>query len=68
MTGTEFKNELKSLSGVYLFYGSEAYLKRHYLEQVRKTVLTDEGLSEMCIRDSRYTSCSVFSSFSLLQT
>lgn len=45
MTGTEFKNELKSLSGVYLFYGSEAYLKRHYLEQVRKTVLTDEGLS-----------------------
>ncbi len=32
----------KGLGGVYLFYGEEEYLKRHYLEKVRTTILTDD--------------------------
>ena len=41
MTPAEFKKELESLSGVYLFFGEEEYLKHYYLEQVRSTVVPD---------------------------
>lgn len=43
MTVEELKNQIKqgSLSGVYLFCGEEAFLKRHYLGEVRAAILTD---------------------------
>lgn len=41
-----FKDKLKmGLSGGYLFFGDEEYLKFHYLKDVRKAVLGDEGNS-----------------------
>lgn len=39
MTEAEFKNELKSLYGGYLFFGSEDYLKYSYSKEVQKAVL-----------------------------
>ena len=41
----EFKSRLKSgnLSGAYVFAGEEDYLKRHYLGELRRAVLTDEA-------------------------
>lgn len=45
MTATEFKNELKDPSGVYLFYGEEEYLKRYYLGELRKAVVPDASLA-----------------------
>lgn len=43
MTVEELKQQIKqgSLSGVYLFCGEEAFLRRHYLGEVRAAVLTD---------------------------
>ena len=40
----EFKSKLKSkaLGGAYLFVGEEEYLKRYYLDELRKCALTDE--------------------------
>ncbi|NLK39691.1 MAG: DNA polymerase III subunit delta [Clostridiales bacterium] len=44
MTALEFKKALaRGLSGGYLFCGEEDYLKRHYLSETRKTLLTDEA-------------------------
>jgi DNA polymerase-3 subunit delta len=44
---SELKARLKGdkLGGVYLFCGEEEYLKRHYLSEIRKKVLTDPALS-----------------------
>ncbi len=39
MTENEFKQELKSLSGGYLFHGDEDYLKYSYSKEVRKQIL-----------------------------
>lgn len=39
MTEAEFRQELSSLSGGYLFYGSEDYLKLSYTKEVKKRVL-----------------------------
>lgn len=39
MTEAEFKDELKNLSGGYLFFGGEDYLKYTYSKEVRKNVL-----------------------------
>ncbi len=40
MTVTELSKKLKQdPRGVYLFYGEEEYLKRRYLEQIRKAVI-----------------------------
>lgn len=39
MTEAEFKSELKSLHGGYVFYGAEDYLKLGYLKEARKAVL-----------------------------
>lgn len=43
MLQTELKAQLKSkkIGGVYLFCGEEDYLKRYYLGQLRKMILTD---------------------------
>lgn len=46
MTDAEFKKELsRGLSGGYLFFGEEDYLKHHYLEQSRKSLLPDEAFA-----------------------
>lgn len=39
MTETEFRAELKSLNGGYVFFGEEDYLKFSYSKEVRKNVL-----------------------------
>ncbi|MBQ8393404.1 MAG: DNA polymerase III subunit delta [Clostridia bacterium] len=39
MTENEFKQELKSLSGGYLFHGEEDYLKYSYSKEVRNLIL-----------------------------
>ncbi len=39
MTEAEFRNELSSLSGGYLFYGDEDYLKLSYTKEVKKRIL-----------------------------
>ena len=39
MTENEFKHELKSLSGGYLFHGDEDYLKYSYSKEVRRLLL-----------------------------
>ena len=39
MTEAEFKQELKSLKGGYLFFGGEDYLKYTYSKEVQKNVL-----------------------------
>ena len=39
MTEAEFRQELNSLSGGYLFYGDEDYLKLSYSKEVKKRVL-----------------------------
>lgn len=42
MTTTELSKKLKTApQGVYLFYGEEEYLKRRYLEQIRKAIVGD---------------------------
>jgi len=54
MTETEFRTALKQgVTGGFLFWGEEDYLKRHYLTQLRRTVLSDcpPGLEDFnCIR------------------
>ena len=39
MTEQEFRNELKSLNGGYLFYGDEDYLKYSYSKEAQRAVL-----------------------------
>ena len=44
ITPLEYRNALKGkLRGGWLFFGEEAYLKRHSLEQTRKAILGDSG-------------------------
>ncbi len=47
MTTDQLKERIKKgkLSGVYLFGGEEDYLKRHYLSELRRCIVTDEGLA-----------------------
>ncbi len=53
---SEFKNELKKLSGGYLFCGEEAYLKRHYLSAVRKEVVAEgDFFNHIVIDGDSYT-------------
>ena len=45
MTTSELDKAIKPLMrGAYLFYGEEEYLKQHYREKIRKTLLADEGM------------------------
>ena len=56
MTPSEFKSELKKLSGGYLFYGEEDYLKRHYLLSARKeTVCDGDVFNHIIINSEHYT-------------
>lgn len=43
----EFKARLKagSLGGCYMLCGEEDYLKKHYLAQIRRTVITDDAFA-----------------------
>ena len=43
----EFKARLKSgqLGGCYLFAGEEDYLKKYYMKELKKAVITDEGFA-----------------------
>ena len=44
MKYSDFQDELKrGVSGSYLFYGPEAYLKRHAMRSVRKHIIPDEA-------------------------
>ena len=46
MTISELDKAIKpSMRGAYLFYGEEDYLKRRYLEKIRATIVTDEGMA-----------------------
>ena len=46
MTTQELDKSIKpSMRGAYLFYGEENYLKQHYREKLRKTVIEDEGMA-----------------------
>ena len=44
---SELKERIKkgSVFGVYLFAGEEDYLKRHYLGEIRRLLITDESLA-----------------------
>lgn len=56
MTPSEFKAELKKLSGGYLFYGEEDYLKRHYLISARKeTVYEGDVFNHIVINSENYS-------------
>ncbi len=37
----------KGLSGAYLFFGEEEYLKHHYLQQCRDSIVTDASLAPL---------------------
>lgn len=52
MTAAEFKNELKKLSGGYLFCGEEGYLKSHYLTAARKELIQDGDFFNHIVLDS----------------
>ncbi len=47
MTQSELRDRIKAgdLDGVFLFCGEEDYLKRHYLAEIRKVLVPDEGLA-----------------------
>ena len=48
ISSAEFKDRLKSgLSGTYIFFGEEDYMKRHYLLQTRREVLGDGEFGDM---------------------
>lgn len=56
MTPSEFKAELKKLSGGYLFYGEEDYLKRYYLNALRKQTVTEgDVFNHIVINSESYT-------------
>ncbi len=62
MTPSEFRTELKDPSGGYLFCGDEDYLKRHYLQSLRKTVV-EEGdvFNHIVINSESYSPERLFS-------
>lgn len=46
MTIAELDKAIKpSMRGAYLFYGEENYLKQHYRDKIRKTLIEDEGMA-----------------------
>lgn len=47
MTQNELKERISTekLDGIFLFCGEEDYLKRHYLGELRRRIVTDEGLA-----------------------
>lgn len=57
MTESEFRTEIKGLSGGYLFFGNEDYLKYTYSREVRKNVLdgTFDEFNHIVIYAEEYT-------------
>ena len=56
MTASEFRNELKHLSGGYLFCGEEDYLMRHYLAAARDSVVAkDDIFNRIIITSDNYS-------------
>jgi DNA polymerase-3 subunit delta len=59
MTCAEFRAAVKrrDVSGGYLFYGDEEYMKQHTLEETRKSVLGESGadMNRIKITDENYT-------------
>ena len=56
MTPTEFRSELRKLSGGYLFCGEEAYLKRHYLNSVRSELVeAGDVFNHIRLNEESYT-------------
>ena len=47
MTQNELKEKINAekLDGIFLFCGEEDYLKRHYLGELRRRLVPDEGLA-----------------------
>ncbi len=44
ITSSDFKDKIKfGLSGAYLFFGEEEYMKHYYLTEARKAILGDDG-------------------------
>lgn len=67
MTPNEFRSELKKLSLGYLFYGEEGYLKRHYLDSVRKaTVEEGDAFNHILINSENYSPSRLFASIEAL--
>ncbi|MBO5286924.1 MAG: DNA polymerase III subunit delta [Clostridia bacterium] len=68
MTETEFKAELKSLHGGYLFFGGEDYLKYSYSKEVEKRVLDGsfDDFNHIVIYAEEYTPAILSSAISTL--
>ncbi|MBR3638985.1 MAG: DNA polymerase III subunit delta [Clostridia bacterium] len=47
LSETQIRAEVKAPSGGYFFFGEEDYLKRHYVEQMRRAALADSPVPEM---------------------
>lgn len=62
MTEAEFRQELKSLHGGYLFYGDEDYLKLSYSKEVKKKVLDGafDEFNHVVIYGEDYTPTSLY--------
>lgn len=67
MTASEFKNELKHLSGGYLFCGEEDYLMRHYLAAARNSVVSKEDIfNRVIITEDNYSPDTLMSAIEAL--
>lgn len=71
MTEAEFRQELKNLSGGYLFYGEEDYLKFSYSKEVKKRVLDGsfDEFNHIIIYGEDYTPaslCNAIASFPMM--
>ena len=68
MTEAEFSKALKSLSGGYVFYGDEDYLKFSYLKEVRKNVLDGmfDEFNHIIIYGEDYTPAALMNAISTL--
>ena len=47
LSETQIRAAVKDPSGGYFFFGEEDYLKRHYVEQMRRAALADSPIPEM---------------------
>ncbi len=67
MTVNEFKTELKSLNGGYLFFGEEDYLKKYYFSSAKNTVICDEDyFNHIIINQDNYSADFLMSSIETL--
>lgn len=71
MTDKEFKNEIKKgLSGGYLLYGDEEYLKKFYVKEAVKSVVGDDdafsAFNLVNIDDDAYSSSALIDALSVL--